>query len=245
MRPSVKRKPVPAFDENMSPFRTKTKDLAAQMPTRVADVQKRRSGVLADATSRTRNIGTPKRPATSPAITAEKDGDKLPEKGRQFGSGSYDRVKAFERLKQLERNRFLEEEGDEEAGLDDSSREKGAEEPEKEQRNQDSVQEVVPPPQRSSSQCLTSTSLGAISTVTRVDYSNTPARNFARRDTTPSSFTLMTDFKSTLVERRLLEEEPPEQGVFGEAYTQSQILRCVLRVKDGFGGLASCFPAPG
>ncbi|KAL5523403.1 hypothetical protein ACEPAF_1670 [Sanghuangporus sanghuang] len=206
-RPSVKRKPVPAFDENMTPFRIKIKDVASQTPTKGTDAHKRRSGVLTDATSRVHNIGTPRRPATSPAGKAEKGRDKVPEKGRQFGSGSYDRVKAFERLKQLERNRFLKEEEDEEAGLDEPPREKALQEKEKE-RDQDFVQEVVVPP-KSSSQCMTSTSLGAISTMTRVDYNNTPARNFARRDTTPSPFTLMTDFKSTLVDRRVL-EEPPE-----------------------------------
>ncbi|KAL5512819.1 hypothetical protein ACEPAG_3085 [Sanghuangporus baumii] len=206
-RPSIKRKPVPAFDENMSPFRTKIKDVATQTPTKVADVHKRRTGVLTDATSRVHNIGTPKRPATSPAGQTEKDRDKLPEKGRQFGSGSYDRVKAFERLKQLERNRFLEEEEDEGAGSDEPLREKAPQEKEKEQ-DQGCVQEVVVPP-KPSSQCMTSTSFEAISTVTRVDYNNTPARTFARRDMTPSSFTLMTDFKSTLVDRRVL-EEPPE-----------------------------------
>ncbi|KAL5524676.1 hypothetical protein ACEPAF_9821 [Sanghuangporus sanghuang] len=203
-RPSVKRKPVPAFDENMSPFRIKVKDVASQTPTKGTDAHKRRSGVLTDATSRVHNIGTPRRPATSPVGKAEKGRDKVPEKGRQFGSGSYDRVKAFERLKQLERNRFLEEEEDEEAGSDEPPREKAPQEKEKE-RDQDCVQEVVVPP-KPSSQCMTSTSLAAISTVTRVDYNNTPARNFARRDTTPSSFTLMTDFKSTLVDRRVLEE---------------------------------------
>ena len=35
----------------------------------------------------------------------------------RLGSGSYDRVKAFERLKQLERRKFLEEEEEEMVGV--------------------------------------------------------------------------------------------------------------------------------
>lgn len=87
------RKPVPPLRDSPK----KTRETAKEK-------EKRKSRIFADVTDRERNIEKPKeKPKPIPERL------QIPKKG----AGSVDRVKAFERLKQLERARFMEEDPEE------------------------------------------------------------------------------------------------------------------------------------
>lgn len=236
-RPPVKRKPVPVFSENMSPRRMRGKITPTHSPKKDAEVRAWRNSVLADTTSRVHNIETPLKAVRGGYGKEEKGKGKPAETPRQFGSGSYDRVKAFERLKQLERNRFLEEEEDEEE--DEENRERPPDKKASGGPEQEEIREQEPDhPPKASSRCMTSTSLGALSAITKVDDRSTPARSFGRPKTATSSFTLITDFRNTFVDQQVLEETVAAEGEF---YSLPQFLMQFLmqffrRHETGFVG---------
>ena len=196
VRPAVVRKPVPVF-----------------VPSPVKDPkgQAKRARPLADTTSRLNNISPSKRGPVSPTSPLGKVVKAQAETAKKFGSGSYDRVKAFERLKQLERSRFLMEDDDDlyadsDANEDPSKPEEtGLEELERE----DAVHEITLAPKPSTG-LMTSTSIGDMSSSTKVDSKHVPSRVFERPKTASSSVTLMTDFKNTLVDRKPVENSIAE-----------------------------------
>jgi hypothetical protein len=105
VRPSVSRKPVPVF------IPSPQKGREPKTP------QSKRAGknALGDSTTRTNNTAHSHVYASSPTSPTSPTAKVIAgEKAvaRKFGSGSYDRVKAFERLKQMERSRFLLEDDD-------------------------------------------------------------------------------------------------------------------------------------
>ena len=218
------RKAIPPLsDENKPPGSSTTRGRVSE---KGSSVQSRRGRVLVDSTSRACNVDRAGSSAsmrdrikTKPQMTTT-----TPAASR-LGSGSYDRVKAFERLKQLERRKFLEEEEEEMEEMERDSvdhedvKEKEPEavpeavpelEPDSEPVQEDppespivEVFDTVPEkarcsvlPAKQSSACMTSYSVGGLSAVTKVDpHAKVPK-------TVDSSYTLLSDFKGTLVDRQ-------------------------------------------
>lgn len=177
-RAPIKRKPVPRFDENAPPTPSREK---GNKPGREVS---RKTNVLADSTSRVRNNANEQlSPTKSPNNKVEEV--KVVDKDKRFGSGSYARVKAFERLKQLERSRFLEE--------DDFDYDA---EPTTKQVS-DIGEDELPKPRTAPTNRLSVTEFTAQSddrslSVTEIDFN--------RPRTANSSFTLLSDYKGTIDE---------------------------------------------
>ncbi|KAI5123455.1 hypothetical protein M0805_008826 [Coniferiporia weirii] len=188
-RAPVTRKPVPRFEvENGSPLVSRG-EAARQKETK----ERNKGRVLADSTSRSRNVETPKKaPTTCAREKVEKV--KQADATKRLGSGSYDRVKAFERLKQLERSRFLEEEDQE------------SQEEELEQGRSQALEQVLSP--KLSSACMRTPSTAGLST--KVDEKSVVEMNFERPATADSSYTLLSDFKGGLGRRISVDEKSTE-----------------------------------
>ena len=209
-RPAVTRKPVPVFIP--SPVKKTPKS-----PSRV---QARHGRPFGDATSRLNNVpstvSTPTSP-TSPVGRVVKAQQQ--DSAKKFGSGSYDRVKAFERLKQLERSRFLMEDDDDlyaESDANEEGESKHVETGLEELEKEDEVQEIILAPKPSTG-LLTSPSIGNMSSSTKVDSWHIPSRTFDRPKTASSSvssqlrpISVATKKTSRLFGSRQTRQSPPK-----------------------------------
>lgn len=181
-RPAVVRKPVPVF---------------VPSPVKDPKAQAKRTRPLADTTSRAINVSPSKRAPPSPTSPLGKV-VKAQAEAKKFGSGSYDRMKAFERLKQLERSRFLMEDDDdlyaESVANDDPSKpeETGLEELEKE----DAVHEITLAAKPSTG-LMTATSISDMSSSTKFDTKYIPTRTFEKFSSRPRSDSTLVATKKT------------------------------------------------